>query len=60
MRSGMPSVLDDSSCPEGRLGMMTFMPYRQLSDEGTQAIIAFRALKSRWPRPYPTPARSWG
>ena len=27
--------------PEGRLGMMTFMPYRQLSDEDTQAIIAF-------------------
>jgi mono/diheme cytochrome c family protein len=33
--------------PEGRLGMMTFMPYRQLSDEDTQAIIAF--LRSQEP-----------
>jgi len=47
MRSGIPSVLDDSSCPEWRLGMMTFMPYRELSDEDTQAIIAF--LRSQEP-----------
>jgi len=33
--------------PEGRLGMMTFMPYRELSDEDTQAIIAF--LRSQEP-----------
>jgi len=33
--------------PEGRLGMMTFMPYRELSDEDTHAIIAF--LRSQEP-----------
>jgi mono/diheme cytochrome c family protein len=33
--------------PEGRLGMMTFLPYRELSDKDTQALIAF--LRSQEP-----------
>jgi mono/diheme cytochrome c family protein len=33
-----------------RAGMMTFMPFRQLSDEDTEALIAF--LRSQWPAGY--------